>query len=342
MNAEILVVGQGLAGTLLARELERAGLAFQIADSGIEQVASRVAAGIINPVTGRRLVKSWRIDTLLPVARAAYREFEAALGVTLWREMRVRRLLADDRERRTFADKQARAELAPYAGVAAQGNSEGDDGFWIDGAARVDLPALLGAARERWRIQGRLRPETIDAAAEAGRHELVIDCSGMAAVRGGEFGFIPWEFSKGELLSIAVEGLAPDVILNRGHWILPVAPGAALVGATHEPGVLAPEPTAAGRAALEASARTLLNRPFQVTGQRAGIRVNLPDKHPVVGRLPGNRRLGLINGLGAKGALVAPALAQQWVRHLVDGAAFDPALDVGRWLHDPKARVASK
>ncbi len=327
MSADLLIVGQGLAGTLLAWELERAGRSFTMVDAGPAGAASSVAAGIINPVTGRRLVKSWRVDTLLPVARDTYRELESALGVKLWHEMRVRRLFADERERRTFADKQSRAELLPYAG----GTTSDDDGFWIEGGARVDLPVLLAAARERWRTQGRLRPGTMAVAAEAGCHELVIDCSGMAATRGGEFGFVPWEFSRGELLSIAVEGLAPGAIINRGHWVLPVSPGAALVGATHEPGVLTAETTAAGRAALEASARTLLDRPFQVTGQRAGIRVNLPDKHPVVGRHPGNRRLGLINGLGAKGALVAPTLARQWVRHLVDGAEFEPELAVGRW-----------
>ena len=94
MAPDVLILGQGLAGTLLAWECEQAGLTFRIADPGHAGAASVVAAGVVNPVTGLRLVKSWRIEALLPAAREAYRGLEAALGVPLWREMRIRRIFA--------------------------------------------------------------------------------------------------------------------------------------------------------------------------------------------------------------------------------------------------------
>lgn len=318
-RADILVVGQGLAGTCLAWTLERAGLAFELADRGHGYASTMAAAGIINPITGRRLVKSWRVEELMPESRAFFRDVESALGVSLWREMRVRRLFADDRERRVWSDKQGRRELAPFAGAGD------DEGFWIEGAARVDLPALLTAARGYWQRAGRLRETPVGVlACEADRYAMVVDCSGLAAARSGAFAFVPWEFSKGEMLELTVEGLAPDVIVNRRHWVLPVGPGAAWIGATQGPGVTDSTPSGAARDLLETSARSLLaGRAFAVTGQRSGVRVNLPDKHPIAGRHPGNPRLGLMNGLGSKGALRAPALARQWVRHLMCGAAFE-------------------
>lgn len=329
MGADFLIVGQGLAGTLLAWEFERAGFSFAIADAGHGRAASGLAAGIINPITGRRLVKSWRIDARLAGARAAYRELEAALGVPLWREMRVRRIFADERERRVLAAKRASGELGAFAG---RETAEGD-GFWIEGAARVDLPALLGAARARWQATGRLRTGGSDVAAELGRHDLVIDCTGVAGGLGGAFGFVPWAYSNGEMLTLAVEGLAPEVILNCGHWVLPVSPGVAWIGATHRPGAPHTVPTAAACEVLAASARVLLaGRAFAVTGQMAGVRVNLPDKHPVVGRHPTRARLGVLNGLGSKGALHAPALARQWVDHLREGVPFEAEVDVARFF----------
>ena len=327
MRADILIVGQGLAGTLLAWELERAEISFAIADAGNAGAsASRVAAGIVNPITGRRLVKSWRIDALLPAARAAYRELEAALGATVWREMRVRRIFQDEREQRVCVEKTARGELAPFAGPAD------DAGLWIEGAARVDVPALLDAAGARWRAQGRWRAGPVDFTTELARHELVVDCRGVAGARDPQWAAVPWEFSKGETLALAVDGLAPDVIFNRGHWLLPVAPGVAWVGATHEPSVLDATPIAAARATLESSASALLGaRAFEVTGQFAGVRVNLPDKRPVAGRHPTIARLGVLNGLGAKGVLLAPALARQWVNHLTEGVPFEAEVDVARF-----------
>src|SRR5687768_11683343 len=122
MRADILILGQGLAGTLLAWEFERAGISFAVVDAGHAQAASRVAAGIINPITGRRLVKSWRVDEWLPAARTAYREIERALGVPIWQEMRIRRFFADERERRVANEKFERGELSPYVDAAPDEN----------------------------------------------------------------------------------------------------------------------------------------------------------------------------------------------------------------------------
>lgn len=328
MRADILIVGQGLAGTLLAWEFERAGVSFEIADRGHALAATTAAAGIINPVTGRRLVRSAHIETLLPAARAVYRDLETVLGVPLWRGMRVRREFADERERSVARQKHARGELAPFV------EALDDAGLWIRGAARVDVQALLAATRARWIAMGRLRGRTVDPAEEADRFAWMIDCRGLAATESGPFGFVPWTYSKGEMLELAVEGLEPDVILNCRQWVLPVGEGNAWVGATHEPGVRDLQVTSAARSSLGAAARELLgpDRPFTIQGQRAGIRVTLPDKHPVAGLHPLEPRRGLINGLGTKGASWAPMLARQWLNHVTAGAPFDAAVDVGRFL----------
>ena len=325
MRADILIVGQGVAGTLLGWEMERAGLSFTVADRGHPGAASMVAAGIINPITGRRLVKSWRYESLFPMARDSYRALEAWLGVSLWHEMRVRRTFADERERALGSDLQRQAELAPYI------ESVDDAGWWIRNAARVDLQNALPAARRRWAEAGKLREEAVVIASECERYALVIDCRGGAVARARD-PCAPWEFSKGEVLELDVPGVAPDVILNRRMWVVPTGPGTTMAGATHQPGVLDPQPSVNGRATIETAAREILGETrFAVTGHRAGIRVNLPDKRPIAGRDPRNARLGVLNGLGAKGVLWAPQLARQWVEHLTCGAQFDREIAVGRF-----------
>jgi glycine/D-amino acid oxidase-like deaminating enzyme len=326
MSAAVLIVGQGVAGTLLAWELERNGADFEIADSGHEPAASRIAAGIINPITGQRLVKSWRTEELLPFARETYRELERELGVPLWREMRVRRQFADDAEREIFAAREARGELAPYLGPADR------DGFWIEGAAQVDLPQLLAAARQRWRARGRLREEPVrDLAEEASRRDVVVLASGAALMGEAAFAFVPWSVAKGEQLVISTAGLAPNVILNRGHWVLPLGANGAKVGATYLPGVVDRSVTVAARAQLEESSRRLLAEPFVVQGQEAGLRLTTPDRRPVAGRSPLARSLGILGGLGSKGASLAPWLARQWWNSLSEGVPFDPTIDVTRF-----------
>ncbi len=322
MRAPLLIVGQGLAGTVLGHACEQAGVGFDIIDAGHAGAASRVGAGIINPITGQRIVKSWKIDALRPLAMETYRELEAVLGVSLIREMRVRRLFRDDAERRVFAEKSTRGELVPYAGASDA------EGFWIEGALRVDTAALIAAARARWLEAGWLREARIGIDEALTRYETVIACTGAESGGGRAWAGVSCARATGEILRVAVDGLAPDVILNGGHWVLPTAPGEARVGATYDRGE---SNAGAARVELERSAAALLGgRAFAVTAQESGVRVTAPDRRPLAGRDPREPRLGLINGLGSKGALLAPWLARQWVRHLTAGADFDPAVEAGR------------
>ena len=116
-----------------------------------------------------------------------------------------------------------------------------------------------------------------------------------------------------------------------------------MVGATHSPGCRDIVLTQDARAALEAGLRLVSSDPYAVVDQQAGVRVYVADKRPVVGRHPQDPRLGVINGLGGKGALFAPALARQWVNHLLEGVPFAPEVDVARiWRAQPVEVVLSR
>jgi len=320
-----LIVGQGLAGTLLAWELERAGLEYEIADAGHESAASRIAAGIINPITGQRFVKSWQFDRYFPIARESYREIERERGVRIWRDMRVRRLFRSDHERKIVAEKLARADFAPHVARIDH------DGFWIEGAAHVDTAELIAVTRKKWIEAGILRPERVEIRKELDRYDRVIDCRGVGATFVSDPLCIPWEFSKGESLVISVDGMVENEILNRGEWVLPLNHTRARVGSTHATGLRDAECTAEGRALLERSAMEITRREISVLAHEAGARVYLPDRRPVIGWTTSEQRLGVFNGLGAKGALYAPGIAQAWAAHLTRDEPIEAELDVKRF-----------
>src|SRR6185295_6851597 len=123
-------------------------------DDGHASAASLVAAGLLNPITGQRFVKSWRADVLLPAARRVYRELETALGVILWRERRIRRLFVDQREQRIAHEKFARGEFGHEVTIAPD-----ESGLWIENAASLDVRRLLEATRSYWSNSGRLRTQ---------------------------------------------------------------------------------------------------------------------------------------------------------------------------------------
>jgi len=81
MTIDCLIIGQGICGTFLAHELEKAGISFLVIDDPLSPGSSKLAAGIMNPITGRRLVRTWMIDELFPFAIKAYQEIGSQLGI---------------------------------------------------------------------------------------------------------------------------------------------------------------------------------------------------------------------------------------------------------------------
>ena len=80
---DYIIVGQGIAGTLVAHQLITRNKKICIIDDGHKSASSAVAAGMINPVTGRKYVKSWMIEKLLISAREIYSKLEANLDIEI-------------------------------------------------------------------------------------------------------------------------------------------------------------------------------------------------------------------------------------------------------------------
>jgi hypothetical protein len=75
-KVKYLIIGQGLVGTWLAYFLQQRNISFVIVNDSSTASATKVASGVMNPVTGRRIVQTWMIDELLPFAVASYEGFQ--------------------------------------------------------------------------------------------------------------------------------------------------------------------------------------------------------------------------------------------------------------------------
>lgn len=308
-DAPVLIVGQGLAGTLLAWELERSGREFAIVDAGHAESASRVGAGLVNPVTGERWVSAPGWAEKSAGARGVFEEIEKAWGVSLVRGLRIRREWRSEAEAALVRGKVARGELAPW--MSPRGMEE--RAAWIEGAWRVDLPALIAAGRARWAAAGRLREARASAAEAAAWAGPVVWCAGAAEEKLPELRAVGGETLE---LEVGPGGAWPEnVVRHDGVWVLPTGGGRAWAGASF---VREETERAARREELRAGVRRqLADVAWREAGILAGRRMASPDRAPRSGWLPGREgREGVFNGLGSKGALLAPGLAREWAARL--------------------------
>ena len=344
---DALLIGQGLAGTLLAHFLQRAGCSVFVIDPGGAGAASQVAAGIINPITGRRYRKSWRFDELLPAAHATYRALEEALGCSLYRPQPLLRAIFTVREENDWLARSAdpacapyvedSADLGPYAGCLAPARGYGG----VRQAAQVDLGTLCAAYRAQLQHAGRLqaaafRHEQLELTDEGVRYGALrarqaVFCEGYRGAANPYFDYLPFHGDKGDVLLVRFPGHAFDRIVKHRVFIVPLPDGRYWIGATYQRRFETAAPTPAGRAQLLERLQDAVRIPFEVEDHRAAVRPTVSDRRPLLGRHPRYPQLALFNGLGTKGASLGPFFARQLAAHLTGGAPLDAEVDIRRF-----------
>lgn len=323
------IVGTGLAGSLLTWELQKLGVEVTSTDTNEPESSSQVAAGMITPITGRRLKPTWRGHELTLIARTTYEEMESTFGEPLWRDWTLKRVFKEEIMRTWFHERLERNEYDPIV-VTDIEPGEHDcirypyGGFQHGDVATVDIPTLIRHVNERLSNQrGNLNTTQIP--------DVTITCTGYRTLHHPLWSWLPIEPSKGEILDVSIPGLELDHVLTNGTWILPVGGSRYRIGATHDWDDHDPHPTDAGRIKLLADAQQLIHTEIIVLGQRAAIRPSTKFKRPFAGRHPLDQKQAVFTGLGTKGALQGPWAAQQLARHLVLGEPLDQEIDINRW-----------
>lgn len=358
-----LIIGQGLAGTLIGYRLEKAGQSVVYLDHPGQTSASSVAAGIINPVTGRRYVKSWRIDELLPAARSLYAELEAELGSQFWYDLPLVRTLFNRGELNEWDVRSNDENYADYTednpalGAFKELTHPAFAYAGIRHTARVDIGKLVAAYREKLVNEGRFYAAPFQYAdlefTEEGNFKVavslpksqeeshptttvlsaenVIFSEGWRGNQNPWFNYLPFGGAKGEVLHVKLAGPMPDRMLKHRVFLVPQQDDTFWVGATAENRFTNDQPTADNAAFLEDRLKELVCVPYEIVGHQAAIRPTVKDRKPFLGRHPNYPKLIIFNGLGTKGASVAPLTSQWLAEHLLAGKELPAEVNIERF-----------
>lgn len=317
------IVGQGIAGTCLAWVLWKRGLPFVLLDRGTGG-SSRVAAGMVNPITGKNFEPSWRIAEFLPEALEFYAAVESEIGRKIWHSFPVLRLAGTEKEWRKIVSKLGDPLVAPWVAgeVAAPRGWHG--AVELHGGGRLDTRALMDGSREFFEKLGAFRTEEVGS---GGADQ--IRCDGAQGLLTGQFG--PARCAKGEILTVQAAGWDETRIrIGAGGWLVPLGGGRFKAGSTYEWDQLDEIPTQAGRERVEEIVGRLGGEDFQILLHEAGVRPILRRSQPLIGPLVAGG--WMFNALGSKGALYAPGMARRLANWLADGTEPEPEVDVRVFL----------
>lgn len=333
MIYDFILVGHGLAGSILAQTLAVHQYTVLVIDEPKENSASQVAAGMINPLAGKRFAKSWLADVLVPFAADFYRHLEQESGAPLFHPTPILKLFSSVEEQNNWMGKSAGQPYgafiqAVYTALPPSATIRQEQGgILINQGGYVAVPLLLETLRKIRLARQELVTDRFDfnyltLLAEGVQYKgwsgrNIVFCEGFQGAQNPYFSWLPFALNKGEVLTIKSEvPVESGQIFNKGVYVLPQPDGSMRVGATYNWRTVDEIPTEAGKDELCTKIKDILKVPFNVLEHKAGIRPAVRDRRPLIGTHPKYSCIKIFNGMGSKGVMMAPYLADHFMRVL--------------------------
>jgi glycine oxidase len=320
---DFLLVGQGIAGSVLALQLLKHGKRILVINNRKNNIASSVAAGIYNPITGRSMVKTWLAESLFPYLTRFYQEATQTLGAQFLHPMPIFRPFLTAQERTAWLKKTMGENGTNFVEKVAETTFHQENmvyeygGIVLNQSGYLDVKSFLEATRTYLEAQcAYVEADFLYDHIRLGNHvsyqnieaRQIIFCEGPQAKQNPFFSTLPFRLVKGELILVSLHQPI-EIIYNRRIFVLPQTANQAVVGATYDWQDVSLRPTEKARKILEEKLRDTFNFSYTVRHQRVGMRPATFDRRPFIGLH--------FNGLGAKGVSLAPYFAKIFVEHLL-------------------------
>lgn len=357
MRYDTIVVGAGLAGACAACVLSRTRRVLVLEAEALASGASGAAAGLVNPLMGRKARPSWRHAEALHALHAL---LDDAGATRLFRATSILRPARDakqaDRFREVAARHPADGRWQPAAAVADSHPAvrAPHGALLVTRGGHVDVAALVHALLEKARGRGaQLRTgsrvtswaEDRDAAAvitdegERLQSERVLLALGQGYPPFDELAALGLHGVKGQTVRLqAPDGLTLKVALSGYGYVVPEAnekgnAATLVVGSSYEHAFddLRATPEVSEKLVAKAARMVPALEGVAVLDAMTGVRVKVArGRHPVLGPLPGRQRVWAFTGLGSRGLLTAPLLAERLPHFLAEPAAIPDAVQPRR------------
>lgn len=345
---DYIIVGHGIAGSVLAHTLIKSGFRILIINDSSLSKASKVAAGLYNPVVFKRLSKSWMVDELLPFMDNFYPEMEDVLGTKFYHKKEIIKIFSEENEKHLWL-KKSKEDVGAYLSKEISENFISE---LIDAplgiaetlhAGHLDINLFISLS-EKYFIEkkillnekcdyNQIQINDADVSYKNILAKKIIFCEGYKTLQNPFFSWLPFKLTKGEVITIEIENKHASQInkvINKGVFILPIGNNQFKVGATYEWDNLTEEITQKGKDELTEKLNKVLKVPYKIIKHEAGIRPTVIDRRPLLGLHPKHNTLAIFNGLGTKGVMLAPYFANHFAEFLAGKTLLNSEVMIDR------------
>lgn len=342
----VLIVGQGLAGSWLSYYLWKSNIPFRVIDNFHSDSASAVAAGLMNPIVPKRLTTTWKSEELFPdFISSIYKEVQEFLQQELYfPNYLIHKIFYHPDDISAWESQRFKTQaswLGPVVHQKLHSNLTPHLGYaTIAHSGWVDIPLFIKALQKKLLSLNLLIQEPFDYSQviesdqcilyKAHTYSKIIFCEGSQMLKNPWFGHLPFNPTKGEELLVYMPDLNLEQVAYAGLHIIPCGNNNYLIGSTFSWDDLTTKPTDWAKEQMLGKLDKLFKGSFEILEQTAGIRPASKDRRPLLGFHPQHPKLGIFNGLGTKGLLLGPLMADYWAKNLLDQKEIDPEIHVNR------------
>ena len=341
MKTPFLIIGQGLAGSLLAWNLLKKRQSVLIIDNHHRQSASSVAAGLINPIIGRRFSILKNYGLLYKEALQTYQAISTSINKKIIFHYNIQRFLKTDTEKTYWKKNKDKVEYKKL--VDPDFIHDEIDSFLIKKSGYCQTKELIeGLARYFTKKKILIREPFLYSKLKIEQDCIyyknitarkIIFCEGFRVKNNPWFSYLPFQPAKGEILTVTSSCHSlPKTILHRGTWLIPLGNSLYRTGSTYSWNPLNCRPTSKGRQQILKNLNHFIRIPFKVIDHQAGVRPATVDQNPIIGLHPHYPALGIFNGFGSRGVISAPFYAKQLTNHILKKSSLNRDVDIHRFI----------
>ncbi|MGQ1785969.1 NAD(P)/FAD-dependent oxidoreductase [Saccharicrinis sp. GN24d3] len=342
---DYLIVGQGLAGMLIANQLMQRNKSFLAVADKNQISATSVAAGMYNPLVFRRITKSWMVDDLLPEMYSTFSELEERLHTKLIYPTPIVKLVTEDEYRR-WTSKLEDPEIEKYIQKLEKGTSiHGIHQFYgsatISDSGFIDLQALQENFHQELLhynhlVYDHFYYDDINIQEDCiiwkgSQFKNIIFCEGAFAIDNPLFPEVTYKLTKGDVINLSIDEIQLENIINKMVFLMEKSKGEFLSGSTYNWSGLNFTAFEEDRNYLSEKLSSILNKPFKILRHKTAIRPTVSDRRPVLGTHRKYNNVHYFNGLGTKGVMLAPYFSNQMIEYLEEKKVLHPEVTMNRF-----------
>ena len=348
MKTDYIIVGCGLAGIAFCEQLKANNKTFFVFDNN-SQTSSVVAGGLYNPVILNRFTKVWRSREQLDLALPKYKILEEKLNTRLNYKTPIHRLFHYEKEIRTWLKASKKPELSEFLSLEFKTNKNplisAPLGFGeVLHTGRVDTKKLVTKYRTLLKQEGLFSEAKFDYNAIENHTNFVsyehieakhiVFAEGYGLTENPLFNDLPLSGLKGEYITIKAPNLKLDEIIKSSVFIIPLGDDLYRIGATFEKIEKTNTITESRKIELIEKVAKFITVDFEVVNHTAGIRPTVIDHKPLVGQHKTHNNYYVLNGLGARGVMIGPYVANALYQFIENNQPLNEEIDINRFNKD--------